>query len=78
MPTMSNFLYHASGGETFDSIALQVYGDEQYSAPLLAANPEHAKTLQFEGGEVLYLPIVTITTPESEFDHAPINAPWRD
>lgn len=78
MPMLSNYLYHASAGETFDSIALQVYGNEQYSAQLLAANPEHGNTLQFEGGEALYLPIVTITTPENEFDHTPINAPWRD
>ena len=36
---MSGYEYHCAGGETFDSAALEIYGDEKYAAELLCANP---------------------------------------
>ena len=45
--------YICSAGESFDSVALSVYGDEMYAADLLCANPELGGKMNFEGGEIL-------------------------
>lgn len=55
------FEYDTLQGDTFDSIALDFYGDE-YKANLLAeANPEHIRTLKFEAGVLLWVPIIEAT-----------------
>ena len=48
--------YLCSAGETFDSVALAVYGDEKYVAELMAANGEYLQRMVFSGGERLVLP----------------------
>ena len=48
--------YLCSAGETFDSVALAVYGDEKYAAELMAANGEYLQRMVFSGGERLALP----------------------
>ena len=75
---LSGFGYICSGGETFDSVAAELYGDEQYAAELLCANPEQCHLARFAGGEMLYLPVVEL--PEEEEDEAavPLNAPWKE
>lgn len=70
--TLSGYKYVCSAGETFDSAARGLYGNEKYAAELLCANPEQAGTLRFAGGETLLLPIVD--TAEAR----PDKAPWRD
>lgn len=67
--------YRCSGGETFDSVALEVYGDERYAAELLCANPELCTTAVFSGGEILLLPVVEI--PEAG-ETLPAEAPWKE
>jgi phage tail protein X len=45
-------------GETFDSLALKLYGDEKYAANLLAENPDLCHLMQFGGGENVRIPDV--------------------
>lgn len=36
---LSDYIYTCSAGETFDSVARNVYGDENYAPELLCSNP---------------------------------------
>lgn len=67
--------YICQGGESFDSIARELYGDEDYVADLLCANPELCGTVRFIGGEELYVPMLDI--PEDEENGLPEAAPWE-
>ena len=51
MAQMSGFVWTASAGETFDMIALAVYGNEKYACDLMDANPKWARTARFEAGK---------------------------
>lgn len=73
---MSGFVYTCSAGETFDSMARDVYGDEKYANYVMGANPEYVTTLVFGGGEMLYLPVVEIVKAEERA--LPQSAPWRE
>lgn len=70
----SGYIYHASGKETFDSIALSMYGDEKYASDLMSANPELTGKIVFVGGEKLFLPIVE----EEDTEGLPTTAPWKE
>ena len=52
----SGYEYHCAAGESWDSVALAVYGDEKYAADLLAANPALCHTVIFTGATLLSLP----------------------
>lgn len=67
--------YICQGGESFDSIARELYGDEDYVADLLCANPELCGTVRFIGGEELYVPMLDI--PEDDENGLPEAAPWE-
>lgn len=71
----SGYMYHCAAGESWDSIALAVYGDEKYAAELISANPEHSGRLIFMGGEKLLIPAINLSAVS---EYAPSNAPWRD
>ena len=74
---LSGNVYLCSAGETFDSVAALLYGDEKYAAELLCANPEQDKKLVFEGGETLYMPL--IDQPENDEAAAlPEAPPWKE
>ena len=76
---MSGYAYICSAGETFDSIARQVYGDERYAVELLCANPEYAGQTIFFGTETLYLPSIDIPVESAdEMSAEPIRAPWKE
>ena len=51
--TLSGQGYRCSAGETFDSVALAVYGDEKYACEILNANPALCTIPVFRGGEIL-------------------------
>ena len=72
---LSDYRYVCAAGETFDSVALKVYGDEKYAAELLCANPEMSGRLIFTGGEKLYLPVVETAAAGEET--LPQTAPWK-
>ena len=78
--TLSGTQYQCVAGETFDSVALEVYGDESYSRELLFANPTLCMIPIFTGGELLDLPIVEIPDEEGEEDvtFMPPDAPWKE
>lgn len=77
MIELSGYSYTCSAGETFDLIALNVYGDEKYAADLIKANPRHAWTMFFTGGEILSLPVVEVSDSD-EGTAAPSTAPWKE
>lgn len=79
--TLSGRTHHCAAGETFDSVALQEYGDEKYACDLLAANPSHCLKTVFTGGEILSLPVVTV--PENDRsgengNYISVTAPWKE
>lgn len=75
--TLSGYYYTASAGETFDSIALDVYGDEKFAAELMTANVDEAKKLVLTGGEVLALP--SVVSAKDPMTGAEIGtAPWKE
>lgn len=75
--TMSGSQYKCVAGETFDSVALEVYGDEKYSCELLCANPTLCMIQVFTGGELLDLPVVGIPS-EEDGPYMPTDAPWKE
>lgn len=73
--TLSGMTYSCSAGETFDSVALEIYGDEKYAAELLCANPSLCRIPIFVGGETLQLPVVEV--PDGDEAYMPDVAPWK-
>lgn len=73
---MSGYVYVCSAGETFDSVARAVYGDENHAAELLCANPEYATRSVFSGDEELYLPVVAVL-PQDQAE-LPAVPPWKE
>lgn len=60
-----------SEGETFDSLALQYYGEERLASTIIQANPDYCDTLIFEAGVLLYIPSAsTVEMPNTL-------PPWR-
>lgn len=68
--------YRCSAGESFDSIALAVYGDEKYAEELLLANGQYFGKLIFIGGETLTLPDVRTMT-DADTGQQISAAPWK-
>ena len=77
--TMSDEVWQCSAGETFDLVALAVYGDEKYASEIMCANPSMGTKIQFEGGEELNLPVIVVpkTTP-GEGSVSAYKAPWKE
>ena len=73
--TMSGYQYNTAGGETFDSIAREVYGNEKYAAELMCANPHLTDLSVFTGQEAILLPQIDLT---DAVDELPAKAPWED
>ena len=76
--TLSGKGYRCSAGETFDSVALTVYGNEKYACELLNANPALCTIPIFTGGEILLLPVVEIPEDEGDVEQMPDRAPWTE
>ncbi len=52
-------------GDTWDSIAYKVWGNEMYTDVLIKANMEHKDTYIFSAGVVLSLPKITLKVSDS-------------
>ena len=65
--------YMKKQGDTFDSIAKYIYGDEKYFTNLILANYDERGTVVFSSGTILKIP--TINTVEADKSAA---APWRE
>ncbi len=76
--TLSGNTYHCSGGETYDSVALRVYGNEKYACELLNANPALCRIPVFTGGEILELPEVVIPAEDDAGVYVSEKAPWKE
>ena len=78
----SGYTYTARQGDTFDSIALDLYEDERYASELLWVNPALCEVLVFEGGEVLSLHVVQAAAAEDDEDEdeadTPFYVPWKE
>lgn len=73
----SGYVYHCAAGESWDSVALKLYGDEIFAAELICANPALCHKAIFEGGEILHMPVVE-THGDDDIVYTPANAPWKD
>lgn len=73
---MSGYVYMCSAGETFDMVALKVYGAEKYACDLMCANPHLTNRYRFDGSEALLLPVVEKT--DSSVQAVPNAAPWKE
>lgn len=76
----SGLEYHCAANDSFDGIALEIYGNEAYAADLMNANPKYCGIAVFDGGEVLQLPALAVpeaTGDERESVMAKATAPWK-
>lgn len=60
-----------AAGESFDSIALTYYRDEQLASKIIQANPDHCDTLIFKAGIALNIPDKSEVAPPETLP------PWR-
>lgn len=72
----SGFRWIAAAGESFDSVAMNVYGYERYAAEILNMNPNYSSLMTFAGGEVLILPSIAVI--ENGPGYTPAVAPWKE
>lgn len=63
-------IYTTTQGDTWDIIALKVYGSEKYMSHLLKSNPKHINTMFFSSG-------VEIICPDIESDIIDNLPPWK-
>lgn len=64
--------YTAKQGDTFDSIAFEMLGNEFLATNLIEANPQYVGTVIFSGGEALKIPTEEKQEAETGLP------PWRD
>ncbi|RCX20877.1 tail protein X [Anaerobacterium chartisolvens] len=50
--------YTTLQGDTFDMVALDFYNEESYASVIIQANPAHCKTIIFDAGVTLKIPII--------------------
>ena len=63
--------YTTREGDTFDALALEMYGEERLSHYIIEFNPDYADVLIFDANVELLLPVVEeAETPETL-------PPWR-
>lgn len=58
-------------GETFDSFAFRIYGEERMSHYIRQYNTQYSDTVIFNGGEELTVPVLSETESKEAL------APWR-
>ena len=75
--TLTDYAYHCAANESFDSIALKMYGHEKYAEALMEANPAYCGVAVFDGGEILALPLIDIPRNTTERAMANTIAPWK-
>lgn len=67
---MTKRVYKTIQGDTWDGIAVKVYGDEKYMNKLLEANQACRETIIFQANVSLYLPDMQAQTTT-------ILPPWK-
>ena len=79
---MSDEVYICSTGETFDSIAKELWNDETKAADLICANPTIGNKMILEEGDILDLPVIYTPDEDPEEDEYSEGvtitvAPWK-
>lgn len=64
-------IYMTREGDTFDLLALSLYGHENKASVLIQANPDYCDVLIFDAGITLVVPEVAPTASPSTLP------PWR-
>jgi phage tail protein X len=59
MKTNMSTKYQTKLGDTFDSIAFSLLGDEKYTRELMEANPDYLEVVIFSGGIDLTIPDIS-------------------
>lgn len=62
--------YRTIQGDTWDSIAFSIAGDESFMVPLMTANPDHTEVVIFPAG-------ITLQVPDVPVESASTLPPWR-
>ena len=57
--------YTTKSGDTWDTVAYKVWGNEMYMDTLIKANLEHKDTFIFPAGVILTLPEITLEVSDS-------------
>ena len=58
--------YTTREGDTFDALALEMYGEETLAHYIIEFNPDYADVLSFDANVALRLPIVeNVETPDT-------------
>jgi phage tail protein X len=65
--------YITAEGDTFDALALDMYGDEKLSSRIIEFNPDYADVIIFGGNIKLMLPVYD----EDEAGSLDTLPPWR-
>lgn len=65
-------IYTTKAGDTFDSIALELYSDERLASSIIELNPQMADVLIFDANIELRAPII-----EEDADTPGTAPPWR-
>lgn len=73
---MNDKIYIASAGESVDSIALKLYGDERYAKDILISNPQISGRMILTGGERLLIPEMQNTSDREGKTIS--SAPWKE
>lgn len=78
----SGLEYRCAANDSFDGVALEIYGDEKYAGDLMDANPDYCGMIVFDGGESLKLPVLDvpedrINDGDEESAMATTIAPWK-
>lgn len=63
--------YTTSAGDSWDSIAFSLWGDEFLMSRLLAANPEYSGVVVFDAGVILNVPVVDVAVASASLP------PWK-
>lgn len=66
-------VYVTKQGDTFDSIAFNIYGDCRYTQELMETNPGYLEIVIFSGGVPLQLPEIDLAAGT-----AVALPPWRE
>lgn len=64
------YLYSTVCGDTFDSIALEFYGDENLSFIIMQLNPDLIRTVIFDAG-------IQVKIPKLELKDKSTLPPWK-
>lgn len=67
---MTKRVYKTIQGDTWDGIAVKVYGDEKYMNDLLKANQTYRETIIFPAN-------VSLSLPEIQAQTTTILPPWK-